>query len=545
VSLSLGVFTLPSPFDQRCIGLHDPFVRGDPNNAAWLPHAETKTDSIGSGANIDSFFHERVSSVYSCCPVFGYAPKKMWKSELNEINVSWEHFYSYVCNLKTCDASTDHAQDLQSRALYDFSEAHMLEIILKMRERKSGQSYTYFPTHSFCGELCMVLQTRFFRYISIQHNGGEMHRFEEVLQPNSDNVSNPYPQPHMRHIEIHEVAFGPVGDPSARSVSLWFDIPKSDIVPCTRQQAKHQKRSRHRLKSPRSQEGKLSPCNSPNNRNVKHNGSIACFNHYQPRDDATFQLITEILNHRLQGLMLLSGKFDNLTSNNIKNHLEREDQRLKAVFVSLNRFWMTWSWPFKTSEERIDNNTDVPPIDGYYEFFIDTSQNFHSETFFGIDDVKMKDLIPSTLKLLPAFSWKSFIINIQLIHGRTLKDIKEHMRNNYDLSLPTLQRLPILRHLSLGNSIYRSRVLPVLKDSKDTCGDYDGQKITSDSRMSLDIIFSDWDGIAINCGKNQNTIRLASKLSQDSFNNVRSANPSNENENLLDYCTKIWTRIPL
>jgi len=547
------VATGACPFDQRCIGLHDPFVRCDPSNPAWLPHAETKTDSIGSGANVDSFFHERVSSVYNCCPVYGYVPRKMWKSELGEINESWEHFYSYVCNLKSEDASTGDAQDSQSRSLYDLSEANMLQIVLKMRERKAGQSYTYSPTHSFCGELCMVLQTRFFRSISIQPNGENIDRLEEVLQPNSDNVSTQSPQPYSKHIKIHEVAFGPVGDPSARSVSLWFDIPKSDIVPCTRQQAKHQKRSRHRLKSPRLkspriQENILSPDSSQNDRNVEHNGSIriAFFHHYQPRDDATFQLITEILTHRLQDLMCMSGQFDILTTISIKNLLESEDQRLRAIFLSLNRFWMTWSWPFKTLKERIDNNTDVPPIDGNYDFLIDTSKNFHSETFFGIDDVNKADLIPSTLKLLPAFSWKSFIINIQLIHGRTLKDIKDHITKPIDLRFQTLRRLPILRHLSLGESMYRSRVLPILRDSKYTSCDCDGEKITPDSKMSLDTILNGWDGIAANCVRNQSTTtRLASKLSEESFSNVRSANLSNECANLLQCYAEMWTRIPL
>jgi len=477
------VSTGACPFDHRCMGLHDPSVIGNQNHRAWLPHAETAANSVGSGANVDHFYHERLASVYNCCPIFGYTPKRRWKAEPNDTDYDWNHFYSFVCNIN------NEFPDRQN-----LKKAFVLKIVLKMREKKAGRSYTYVPTHIFCGELCMILQVRFFRTTLIQHNGNTMQKVDEVFQAEIDDLIKQTLHLPDNYFEIHELAFGPVGDPSVRPISIWFDITKTDISPCTQQQAKHQKRSRHRLKSPRVRGGK-------NDGTMKQNESVqnTFFYHYQPRDDECFQLISEALSHRFQVLTFLSGKFDAVTTKQIIKLLESEFLRLKTIFASLSRFWMTWSWPFKLLG-RVHDDTDVPPIDSSYIFFLGSARNFYYDVFFGVDDPNKEDLISPSLKLLPCLLWRSFMINVQLIQGKKWKDISETIKTPYDSRISDLRRLPILRHLSLGESLHESRDLPILKKSS---------KSRKDSQDKIDAILSEWKLIENDYTKNVTSITLS------------------------------------
>ena len=74
--------------------------------------------------------------------------------------------------------------------------------------------------------------------------------------------------------------------------------------------------------------------------------------------------------------------------------------------------WVTSSWPFKTLNEEINKDTDIPDINEEYNFYID-KDSFQSEAFHGVNDGGHEIISPTT-KLLPAFLWKSFITNIQL-----------------------------------------------------------------------------------------------------------------------------------
>ena len=67
------LITFLSPFDQRCMCLHDPRIAGL-HSCLWLPHAETLINGLGSSVNVDKLYHQRLASVYTCCPIYGYVP---------------------------------------------------------------------------------------------------------------------------------------------------------------------------------------------------------------------------------------------------------------------------------------------------------------------------------------------------------------------------------------------------------------------------------------------------------------------------------------
>lgn len=402
--------------------MHDPRTayQGD---IQLIPHAETLINSIRSGANVDKLYHSRLAATYSCCPLYGYIPPQKWKLHPSKIVEAWSDFCACICNIGRLNSSS-------ARSL---SEVHVLEIVMSMRTERLGQAYSYEPTHLFCGELCMVLQTKSYQLISSSIKEVSRH-FE----------CSPYIVNQNIDVEAYEIAFGPVGDPSVRSLSVWFNIPHAELTPCTMQQAKHHKRSRHRLR--KSSSNNASKCRilpvtefqTDESKKLDLLTKIPPFYHYQPQDDSTFDFVTEILNNRLNLLQYGAGHV-----NTHEYHVEQR-QRSKELmnkFVSFSRYWTTWSWPVRALEEVINNETLVTPVDEEYRFNMDDEYNFQTETFFGPDDKRFVDIIPSAeSKLLPLLIWKSFLFNIQLI-CRTKKI--------HDVSGVCLIRNPFLHFLSL------------------------------------------------------------------------------------------------
>mmetsp|Transcript_25441 Transcript_25441/g.55581 ORF Transcript_25441/g.55581 Transcript_25441/m.55581 type:complete len:955 (-) Transcript_25441:277-3141(-) len=448
------------PFDQRCLGLHDPRVSG--SHPSWLPHAETLLNGIMSNRNVDKTYHQQLASVYSCSPLYGYIPDRKWQSEEANTLSAWKHFYNYVCNLTG-----------QSNVLSP-PEVCRVYVALKMRERMSAKCYAYRPTHLLKGELCMVLQTKTF---VIPGDVSTMCS-EDIMDVTGETTYTTDPTRTLGKdlITANEIAFGPVGDPSVRHVSVWFNLAKDDLVECTQQQAKRHKRSRHRIK--RAEErGKAKALVSAETCRRERAASLLQdsgddpddtearpFYNYQPMDTATFDLATDILRHRLHFLdsIAVMPQDPETKGRILDERLQNEENRLKSRFESLRRHWMTWSWPVKCGVVQIVESTDVPPVDGTYAFDMDEPDNFQVESFFGINDGEGTDITSRQAKMTVGFLWVSFLINIQIISGKIpVLENDASLAKVYD-TYCQLHRLPVMRYLSMGSTISANRWIPTL-----------------------------------------------------------------------------------
>ena len=437
-----------SPFDQRCTRLHDPRVIG--SQPSWLPHAEVLVNVSKNGRDIDKLYHQQYSSIYSCSPIYDFSPDKKWKADEESTLLAWKEFYSYCCNMDATEPSSQcPRQSPQKSATQpddaDLSEMHRLTMALIMRRNVKARQFLYHPSHLFCGELCLVLQTCYFRL--------EADRVVEI--PKTEAIDTSDSDESNCIIVAREIAFGPVADASVHPVSIWFNINPADIVQCTRQQARRQKRSRHRVRAKRNIENALE--------GVKVGGSMTIppFTSHQPMDDAAFDLITGIQTHRYRTLECLLSGSDIRTLQS----LTLEEECLKKNFVSQRRYWMTWTWPKTIESSNINEDTEVPVVDGTYNFVTYCDPGYGEDSiFFGTDDHDDQNpqhqVVSQPAKLATGFVWKSFVSNLQLLLGQVTYGI--HKQNDqqmptHDPILPTIRRLDTLRSLSLGESVHSSR----------------------------------------------------------------------------------------
>ena len=425
---------------------------------SWLPHAEVLITHVGRGLNVDKMYHQQFCAVYSCSPVYGFAPKKRWQSDEPSTRDAWHEFYSFCCSMDSSDIGSKNGlwQVRKSKreeagvinrasTIPEISEMHRVEMALIMRERKKAQYFTFLPSHLFCGELCMVLQTSYFR-LEIVESFQNIKRYrvveiteEEAFQNSS--IDNPF------IITAREMTFGPVADASVRPVSVWFNIPDEEITPCTRQQARRHKRSRHRLRQKRDFE------NQPEDAKISASCPIPPFNCCQPVDDAAFDLITKIMRHRLRVLQYFSSSSDE----QILRTLASEEEALFISFQSQRRFWVTWTWPKRTGSNYIDSNTDVPDVDGAYSFVTHGNRAYGEDAiFFGVDKSsrtkRLHPVISDKAKLTTGLIWKSFVMNLQLLSDRGAVEVPtgEEQMPDHDPMVSQLPRIQTLRDLSLG-----------------------------------------------------------------------------------------------
>lgn len=398
------VATGACPFDQRCWGLHDPRIVG--KHPSWLSHADSDLNkwSVGKGANVDKCYHQLMSSTYNCSALYSYAPRKKWKSDERLTLEAWNHFIAYICNT---DQSGIRKAD--NGLLEDI---HRLEIVLRMRETRKGQCYAFYPDHFLHGELCMVLQTRFFTIASGTNRGSR-----DVIDVTDDVQGGIItPDSSQGTIIAHEIAFGPVGNPSVRSVSVWFNLKLSDLVKCRIQDAKKFKRTHHRVKKPDSRDMSFSSSSGINSLSGIDNSNDIPFYNYQPLDNASFELVTDILRHRRDCLdfsFLMSTEKANWIAE--KQSLDHQNQRLVKRFESLRCHWMASSWPVMKGLTKINVETKIPPIDGTYVFDPEEYDNFQIEFSFGQDFVEGNDIVSNKSKMAIGLLWQSFLINLQLI----------------------------------------------------------------------------------------------------------------------------------
>eukprot|EP00586_Coscinodiscus_wailesii_P000663 CAMPEP_0172481594 /NCGR_PEP_ID=MMETSP1066-20121228/7587_1 /TAXON_ID=671091 /ORGANISM="Coscinodiscus wailesii, Strain CCMP2513" /LENGTH=855 /DNA_ID=CAMNT_0013244041 /DNA_START=305 /DNA_END=2872 /DNA_ORIENTATION=- len=519
---SCWVATGACPFDQRCSGLHDPRVEG--SSVQWLPHAETVVNGVGpNGVNVDKLYHERLASVYSCSPLYGYVPPKKWKADASSTQLAWDDLYAFACNLdRQCIAvskyhpcfgyrdSSGGSCDEDRLAL----ELHRVLIALEMRERKEGQCYAYLPSHLLFGELCMVLQARTFRLIDNRTHLDD----PTLLEITNDDKDNDTQGTNSTIITAHEIAFGPVGDPGVQQVSLWFNLTKNDIVTCTPQQAKRHKRSRHRLKKNRQPATNAKPAttnstsgsNNYNHKNtITNNNSPVPFYNYQPVDNVANDFITNILRHRAHVLRVITRHCPLEKKQTALRSLEQFEMGLLNTFMSQRRFWMTWSWPVNVGRGYLDDNTDVPVVNGEYCFDVEGNKSVHIEAFNGPNDHSKPDVLSRSSKFATAFIWKSFVYNMQT--HKSKESSNRSSTFSHDVAFSRLRRLPIFRLLSMGiiPANRRCNILPKLRSESSVTRDKNPSdkhsRSSATTGKTIRSLLNEWNTVKEHFKKNNNS----------------------------------------
>jgi len=467
------VATGACPFDQRCARLHDPRVNG--TVPSWLPHAESMITTKAMAFTVDKLYHQQFSSVYSCSPICGFAPTVRWKADAKSTNAAWKEFYSFCCNMGGGQSFSQSVQPSSDRPS-QISEMHRLAMALIMRKSRAAQAYTFSPTHSFCGELCMILQVKHFR-LDTTILGEAKRRIVEMTEKEISNSSSS-----SNTITAHAISFGPVGDTSCRPTAIWFNIDPQDLTPCTRQQTRKHKRSRHRLRCKRADEFKMAP-SSP----------VPPFNCNQPIDDAAFALITEILTHRYRMLVLNSSASPNEKQ---RRSLALKEEQLQRNFESQRRFWMTWYWPKKLGSNDINDETDVPDVHGAYNFVTYGNPGYAEDAIlFGADQrsgfmVEEEQVVSRRSRLVTGLIWRSFLMNLQLFSERGAVQVpnEDDKMPTHDPLIPTIRRDPTLRRLSRGKKAVRhsSRNIPSLEVEFCTPDRVD---------ISLDVLIRQWQDL--------------------------------------------------
>ena len=175
-----------------------------PSNKKDVPHAESMITTKAKEF-VDKLYHQQFSSVYSCSPICGFVPSVRWKADAKSTNAAWKEFYSFCCNM---GGEQSYSQSVQptSEGPTRISEMHRLAIALIMRKERAARAYVFSPTHSFCGELCMILQKKHFRLDNVVIQGEEKRRIVEMTEKEISNSSSSS----SSTITAHEIAFGPV-----------------------------------------------------------------------------------------------------------------------------------------------------------------------------------------------------------------------------------------------------------------------------------------------------------------------------------------------
>lgn len=437
-------------------------------------------NKVANGVNVDNFYHDRVAYVYNHCPVYGFVPIVDENADDFKSEASFKNFYEFICNVDRL-----RKQDISPSTERSIDEETMLEIVLDLRQGKVGASYSYMPTHMLNSELCMVLQAKTFQ--------SRVTRSSTVILEEVEEESPTTAMKEGYSILVHEIAFGPVGDPTVRPVSIWFDIKEGELVECTSQQAKHHKRSRHRLKK---KTKSASGSTSSSSRTI-HDDQVRNtepFDHYQPRDKDAFNLVTDTLRLRLKSIKAFGSNFDAISRRRTIQYLEDDMEAVKFSYFRQLKYWVTWSWPEQVLQDAIRYDTDVPPVDGEYDCYVHDVSITRGEKDCDDHALGTKRFaynLSSVIKCLPSFIWKSFIINMQVMVEKPVPEVSKCNAHDYwdiypnycsirsdintekytsllsqirrssstvdDKVFFNLNRLPILKQLSMGRQIARTR----------------------------------------------------------------------------------------
>jgi len=284
-------------------------------------------------------------------------------------------------------SKTIYAKSSNGAGKKNMTEEQRLSIALLMSSGDEGlrqEDYIYSHSHLIFGELCMILETRYFRLLSADNasmaeanasnnilvgTGG----FNSICEISNDeyNASRTpwdtrYPYRPESIVIARKIAFGPVGEVNA-NVSVWFDIPSSQIAPYTPQMVKRLKRFRNKAQLLDGNKRKVSSLPpfpplpfhiavvEPSAPNVPE--SFHSVTH-QPfffttvaNDDSTaWDLVRDILLHRIR---TLRGEEPALA-------LSNEEHILQDRYFALKSSMEMWRWPVASGRAAVDEHTKVP-----------------------------------------------------------------------------------------------------------------------------------------------------------------------------------------
>jgi hypothetical protein len=249
--------------------------------------------------------------------------------------------------------------------------------------RQSGdKGFLYSPTHSLRGELCMILQTRYFLLEDVNPDA-KLDKSRIVKEISLDEYNAritpwsqcgvPYSPTHV--VVGHEVAFAPKGEANC-NFSIWFDecpikLEQTQIKRARRIKQKNKTNIKTGHSRPNAN-GALIVRSSPVD---FRNGcpAIDPFVHMVPAEDneESNRLIDEIIAHRIDSIIANKWPYfggasrmavgaSGLDEDVAKALLDRKEE-LKKSFLVLNSFHKEWTWPRREGLDRISYSTQAPP----------------------------------------------------------------------------------------------------------------------------------------------------------------------------------------
>ncbi len=310
---------------------------------------------------------------------FGKALAAPPQNVINESSSNaWKEFYNNITN-----------KDRNSATNLNCSEYHRVQIAKSMRNSyESMSNYNYQPSHKILNEICMLIQTKVFNV-----------KNDTVVEitPDQYDSMNPF------HVIVREIAFGPLCSPSDRPLALWFNIPEADVEECTAKEILRLKRTERKLAEKKKQlqlslvnnksrlhpritnSTKLLVSSSSGGKDNMTYAQIMCskksnisstvkpltrstfddesslldseFLIYCPQDEAAYDLITDILHHRV----------DALDPAKDTEEVAKRYALLEQKYTSLMRHFSLFHWPVNKGRSNVDRNTPIPKIDTRYE----------------------------------------------------------------------------------------------------------------------------------------------------------------------------------
>jgi hypothetical protein len=273
--------------------------------------------------------------------------------------------------------------------------------------RSIKKVYEYKPTHIILDEMCMLIQTRYFsiadpkKVIEIDHK-----------KYNKNNHS---------HVIVREISFGKMYNPGlVHPLALWFHIDDDDVRECTIKEIQRHKRTKTKLNNKKKEASNADHIITPSTHSSSnsHNGDAPSYAqivqaknvdiilvstpdstsssinkhiipkrtsffdndqqhqcstveppfiiHY-PKDEASNELISSILTHRLHTLNDSGGNSCSSSSSIINSCRVLSENELQHRFESLKIHYSMFNWPVNEGREIVDETTLVPEVDTEYE----------------------------------------------------------------------------------------------------------------------------------------------------------------------------------
>lgn len=306
---------------NRCNSLHDPHVAG--SNASWL-NQFTKPKRKSLCAIPDPLLYHRDLSMFQQNPIVDHRVWSLFGDEKNDFEVS----YKLVCNI---EVPVFHPRFVLPQPSTKLHEVYKLCIVRKMQAEKgpASHNFTYQNKQSLNGQPCLVLQTRYFRLLSIKPDAP--NKIDNLVQEIS--VSE-YDRNHIMMIRADEIVFESKGKYNCNH-SIWFDADISS----SHGSAKH-----HDIGCLQSFHDKALFCMPKNSIFQLSLPPITPHVLMQPKDDSKegHRLIDDVLKHRICDL---------LTSHKIICNNGTDIEAIRADFARLRNADKKWMWPPLNDEE--------------------------------------------------------------------------------------------------------------------------------------------------------------------------------------------------